>query len=108
MNAIRGAEGFDWDEGNESKNWTKHRVSRSECEEVFFNRPLVFSEDVAHSNDEDRYLVLGQTDQGRRLFVVFVMRRNLLRVISARDMTPRERRAYEGSMADEYEDDSQV
>lgn len=108
MDAIRGAEGFDWDEGNESKNWVKHRVSRSESEEVFFNRPVAIAEDLEHSDDEDRFLVLGQTDQGRWLFVVFVMRRNLLRVISARDMTPRERRAYEGAMADEYETDPQV
>jgi len=104
MDAIRQAEGFDWDEGNETKNWLKHRVSRSECEEVFFNRPLVVAEDFEHSNAEDRFLVLGQSDRGRRLFLVYVLRRNLIRVISAREMTPRERRAYEAAMVNEYEE----
>ena len=86
--------GFDWDEGNLLKNWEKHEVSGSECEQVFFNRPLVAEPDAKHSPGEWRYYVLGQTDSGRRLFLVFTVRDNLIRVISAREMSRRERREY--------------
>ncbi|RMF56704.1 MAG: BrnT family toxin [Calditrichaeota bacterium] len=87
--------GFDWDEGNRSKNWEKHRVSTVECEEVFFNRPLLLFPDVKHSQYEPRYYVLGHTNAGRRLFVVFTVRGNRIRVISARDMSRKERKIYE-------------
>ena len=36
---LQGCTGFDWDEGNSSKNWSLHRVSDAECEEIFFNQP---------------------------------------------------------------------
>jgi hypothetical protein len=88
--------GFEWDEGNRTKNWTKHRVSHEECEQVFFNEPLLVFFDAEHSEAEDRFYVLGKTDGGRRLFVVCTPRDRLLRVISARDMTRAERRRYDG------------
>ena len=62
--------GFDWDEANAPKIWNKHRVSPMECEQVFFNLPLVAGHDEKHSSAEKRYYVLGQSDAGRRLFVV--------------------------------------
>ena len=86
--------GFDWDEGNVLKNWEKHRVSLAECEQVFFNRPLLAA-DVRHSLEEPRYYALGETDAARRLFIVFTVRGEFVRVISARDMSRRERRRYE-------------
>jgi len=86
--------GFDWDAGNHDKNWAKHRVSDSECEEICFNQPLVARHDPSRSDEEERFRALGQTDAGRRLFVAFTMRGKLLRVISAREMTRRERRFY--------------
>ena len=86
--------GFDWDAGNRGKN-AKHRVSDDECEEVFFNLPLLLSPDEAHSQHEDRYHVLGQTHVGRRLFITVTMRGTEIRVISARDMTRIERRIYD-------------
>jgi uncharacterized DUF497 family protein len=89
--------GFDWDEGNLTKNWARHRVAGAECEQVFFKRPLVAAADEEHSEKEPRFYVLGQTDAGRHLFVVFTMRRDLIRVISARDMNRRERAEYEKS-----------
>jgi hypothetical protein len=89
--------GFDWDEGNLLKNWEKHRVSASECEEVFFNRPLVAVPDEKHSGPEARFYALGHTDADRRLFVVFTVRRTMIRVISARDMNPRERKEYDSA-----------
>ena len=86
--------GFDWDEGNEGKNWEKHGVSDAECEEIFFNDPLIASKDPDHSQAELRCFALGRTDAGRRLFVAFTIRRDLIRVISARDMTKKELRSY--------------
>jgi uncharacterized DUF497 family protein len=89
--------GFEWDEGNLSKNWEKHHVSALECEQVFFNRPLIPLPDERHSETEQRFYALGQTDMGRRLFVVFTARNDFIRVISARDMSRKERKIYEGS-----------
>lgn len=87
-------EGFEWDAGNDTKNWKKHKVSCAECEEVFFNSPLLLGLDESHSGREARYYVLGSTDAGRELFVAFVGRGRLIRVISARGMTPQERKVY--------------
>jgi uncharacterized DUF497 family protein len=89
-------EGFDWDEGNLVKNWERHRVSASECEQVFFNSPLIAGLDEKRSKSEPRYYALGITDSGRRLFIAFTVRKNLIRVISARDMSRRERKVFEG------------
>ena len=94
VDRLRGCTGFEWDDGNSGKNWDKHRVSDGECEQVFFNQPLVALPDPQHSFSEDRILVLGKTDAGRRLFVVCTVRGELIRVISAREMTKREREAY--------------
>ncbi len=87
--------GFDWDEGNRQKNWEKHQVDFRECEEVFFNQPLLVSEDTKHSFQEKRYHVLGRSDTSRLLFLVFTTRNNKIRVISARDQSKKERIAYE-------------
>ena len=86
--------GFDWDEGNSEKNWILHQVSRSECEQVFFNEPLVVGADERHSQNEKRWYLLGQTDSKRLLFIVFTIRNGLIRIISARDMHKKERRLY--------------
>lgn len=94
MERLSTLEGFEWDKGNLTKNREKHRVTPWECEQVFFNIPLVVADDAAHSSREPRYYVLGQTDAGRRLFLVFTIRKRQIRVISARDMSPKERRAY--------------
>lgn len=87
--------GFEWDEGNAEKNWLKHRVSRSEIEQTFFNRPFVVADDARHSADEPRFYALGQTDRSRKLFVVFTIRETRIRVISARDMSRAERIVYD-------------
>jgi len=88
-------EGFDWDEGNLLKNWEKHGVSAFECEQVFFNRPLVAGLDEKHSSAETRHYALGVTNAGRRLFIVFTVRNSKIRVISARDMNGRERKVFD-------------
>ena len=88
--------GFDWDEGNVNKNWESHKVRPHEAEQVFFNHPLIVADDVKHSGTERRYFDLGQTDDNRALFVAFTLRGNLIRVISARDMSRPERKVYQG------------
>lgn len=94
LETITSCVGFEWDEGNLFKNWDKHGVTAPECEQIFFNKPLITGSDEKHSKHETRFYVLGQTDTGRLLFVVFTVRNNHIRVISARDMSRKERRAY--------------
>jgi hypothetical protein len=89
------ASGFEWDEGNSEKNWAKHNVTRSECEQVFFDLPFVVADDQKHSHNEPRYYALGRTDRGRKLFVLFTIRGGLIRVISARNMNRSEKRIYD-------------
>ena len=86
--------GFEWDQGNSEKNWRRHQVTRAEAEQVFLNRPLIVAESPKRIQGEPRYFALGRTDAGRHLTVVFTLRGTLLRVISARTMSRRERRRY--------------
>ena len=95
MDEVIRCTGFQWDEGNTDKSWLRHKVSWTECEEAFFNNPLLVAADEKHSQKEPRYFALGQTDAGRGLFLVFTIRRALVRAISARDMSRRERKEYE-------------
>ena len=92
--SIENCEGFDWDEGNSNKNWHLHEVTDGECEDVFFNLPLIIASDKKHADNESRLFALGRTDADRWLFVAFTIRNKLIRVISARDMTKREERIY--------------
>ena len=92
---LLGCSGFEWDQGNVEKNWLKHKVSPTECEQVFFNQPLLILGDPEHSISEKRFAAFGCTDAGRLLVVIFTKRRKLLRVISARKMNRRERKFYE-------------
>ena len=94
LEKLQACTGFDWDEGNFLKNWEKHGVLVAESEQVFFNRPLLVQSDARHSTTESRFYVLGRSDSGRQLFVVFMIRGELIRVISARDMSRNERRSY--------------
>jgi hypothetical protein len=98
---VAAATGFTWDAGNATKNWIKHTVAQGECEQLFFNVPLVVAADAAHSTVEARYFALGQTDAGRRLMIVFTLRGSQIRVISARPMSRREREVYEHAEAQE-------
>ncbi len=94
QNILSSCTGFDWDKGISKKNWIKHKVTPAECEQLYFNRPLVIKEDAQHSETERRFLALGQTDNNRSLFIAFTVRNDLIRVISARDMSRKEREVY--------------
>lgn len=83
-------EGFAWDQGNLS-HIAKHKVSYLECEQVFANNPLLISKDEAHSETEKRWQVLGQSNGGRQIFLIFTIRKNLIRIVSARNQSRKER-----------------
>jgi uncharacterized protein len=89
-------EGFDWDDGNARKSEDKHGVGQADAEQVFFNEPLLVAEDPQHSVHEPRLYALGRTDQDRRLHITFTLRGDAtrIRVISARDMSRKERARY--------------
>ena len=87
--------GFQWDKGNINKNLIEHNVEDWECEQVFFNEPLIVLDDPKHSLVEQRWAAFGRTEAGRLLVVIFTKRGKLLRVISARDMNRKEIRFYE-------------
>ncbi len=94
-NILQKCTGFEWDQYNSQKNWEKHKVTPAECEQVFFNQPIIIVEDIKHSQSEKRFYALGKTDLRRKLFIVFTIRNNLIRVISARNMNKKEKRSYE-------------
>ena len=89
--------GFQWDSGNARKSVDRHNVQQAEAEQVFFNEPLLVVVDSDHSRSEPRFHGLGVTDTGRRLHVTFTLREQdtRIRIISARDMSRRERGRYE-------------
>lgn len=87
-------QGFQWDAGNSCKNLLKHDVMDGECEEVFFNAPIMLFADPKHSEVEVRVTALGATNSGRKLTVIFTRRQRLIRIISARDMNRKEREFY--------------
>ena len=88
-------EGFNWDDGNAPKVRTRHQVEPGECEQAFFGEPLLVSADLKHSQSEARWRALGTTLGGRALYLVFTLRGPKIRVLAARNMNRKERRAYE-------------
>lgn len=91
---LANVEGFEWDAGNTEKNVLGHGVTKGEAEEMFFIAPLVLIEDEKHSVAERRFLIFGPTGAGRLLTAAFSVRRQLIRIISVRDMSRQERRRY--------------
>ena len=87
--------GFEWDKGNFGKIWQRHRVSPEECEQVFLKQSFYAMPNGEHTTlEEARFKIFGQTQAGRYLSVIFTIRGDLIRIISARDMNRRERRTY--------------
>lgn len=87
--------GFDWDHGNLLKNLVKHSVPGDEAEQIFSNAPLKVLFDAAHSKKELRFHAYGRTNDGRLLTVTFTERETLMRIISARPMSRKEKIYYE-------------
>ena len=94
-------EGLDWDEGNVTK-CQKHGVTLEEIEE-FFQTQIYVAPDIKHSQDEVRFLAVGRLSSGRPMFVVFTLRNNLIRPISARYMHEKEAKQYEQISPQDYQ-----
>ncbi|MBI3577758.1 BrnT family toxin [Candidatus Gottesmanbacteria bacterium] len=86
---------FEWDQGNSEKNYKKHKVTQREAEEAVTSDNMFIFDDEKHSRLEKRYMIWGTTDGSRRLSVIVTIRNDIVRIISARDMNAKERRAYE-------------
>lgn len=86
---------FQWDDGNSNKNWLKHHVTQEEAEQIFFDSCKIVAKDTPHSHHEERYLVLGSTKADRLLTIAFTIRHDQIRVISARNMSRKEREIYQ-------------
>ncbi|OGM77347.1 hypothetical protein A2188_03185 [Candidatus Woesebacteria bacterium RIFOXYA1_FULL_43_9] len=85
---------FEWNKGNIDKNLKKHGLRNEEAEEAFLKKPLVYYDKI-HSKIEKRYDCLGVTDKGKKLFISFTIRSSKIRIISARQMSKKERKIYE-------------
>ena len=96
MHELEQVTGFQWDAGNAGKN-RKHEVTDAEIEQVFFCVDLLIIQDTRHSESEPRFHALGETLSGRTLHVTFTLRsqNTLVRAISARTMSRKERTVYE-------------
>lgn len=87
--------GFEWDDGKAKLNIEKHGVTFEEASTIFADPLALTIYDSIYSEDEDRYITLGESQRRRLLVVVFTDRDDRIRIISARVATRRERRDYE-------------
>jgi hypothetical protein len=88
---------FQWDEAKNRANQRKHGVSFEEAQTVFFDEDALEFYDIGHGEKEDRFLMLGQSFRYRTLMVCHCYREpaDVIRIISARKATPRERKTYQ-------------
>jgi len=86
---------FEWDEEKAEANLSKHGVSFDEARTVFDDPLYLDFYDPDHSEAEDRFIIVGQSQQRRLLIVSYTERRDKIRVISAREATRIEKDAYE-------------
>ena len=86
---------FEWDPGKAAGNMRKHKVSFHEAATVFGDKLSIAVLDPDHSQDEDRFLIVGRSDRNRLLIIAYTERQDRIRIISARELTPVERVDYE-------------
>ncbi len=86
---------FEWDPNKAIENLQKHRVAFEEAATVFGDHMSVTVPDPDHSTEEDRFITVGSSNQSRLLMIAHTERGDSIRIISARELTPRERRQYE-------------
>lgn len=86
---------FEWDQRKAIANAQKHGVTFDEASQAFADDHSSTVADPDHSPQEERSLIFGATKTGKFLVVSFTDRGDRIRMINARPMTPRERRAYE-------------
>jgi uncharacterized DUF497 family protein len=86
---------FEWNESKAAANLVKHGISFEEAQTIFDDPLFIDFHDPDHSPDEDRYIIIGLSRQGRLLLVSYTERDAIIRMISAREVTRGERKAYE-------------
>ena len=88
---------FEWDEKKNRSNRKKHGVWFEEARSVFEDDMALVFLDGAHSGKEERFLIIGTNSFGMNLIVVHCFRKNdeVIRIISARKTTKREKMTYE-------------
>jgi uncharacterized protein len=86
-----------WDKKKAAENLKKHDVSFDEAKTVFDDPLYVDFYDPDHSYDEHRFLIVGESHRKRLLIVSYTERANTARLISAREVTAKERKSYEES-----------
>ncbi len=86
---------FEWDKNKADKNFGKHKVYFDEAKTIFDDPLYVDFYDADHSAEEERYLIVGNSNRGRLLIVSYTERKDSIRIISAREVTRSEREAYE-------------
>ena len=88
---------FEWDEKKAKSNMAKHAVSFAEATTVFGDPLSLTIPDPAHSQAEDRFIIIGSSHRRKLLVVVHTERGDNIRIISARPASRRERKSYEES-----------
>ena len=86
---------FEWDNHKAQRNQRRHKVSFDEAQTVFSDDYSITISDVEHSLSEERLIIIGMSNKKRLLVVSYTERNGLIRLISAREATPRERHVYE-------------
>lgn len=86
---------FEWNPNKAESNLRKHGISFQEAASVFGDDLGITVYDPDHSKDEDRYITIGWSDRRRLLIVSHTDREDRIRIISARELTPSERKDYE-------------
>ncbi len=86
---------FEWDSEKAEINLKKHGVSFAEAESVWNDYFYADLFDDEHSVEENRFIIVGESVPNRLLIVSYTERANRVRIISARELTPKERRDYE-------------
>jgi len=92
---LRKIRGFEWDKGNVEKSYEKHGITPKEAEKIFLDDNLQVEQDVQHQEVEERFVAIGKIQENKVLFVVFTIRKDKVRVISARIADKKERRIYD-------------
>ena len=86
---------FEWEKNKAEANFSKHGVSFNEAKTIFADPLYIDFYDPDHSDDEDRYIIIGESKRRRLLMVSYTEREHKTRLISAREVTRREREYYE-------------
>ena len=86
---------FEWDRRKAARNLAKHGLSFDEASTVFADGLSLTIPDPDHSEDEERWIIIGQSNRGRLLVVVHTEDGTMVRIISAREAEKRERVRYE-------------